>query len=142
MVLFLSVVEERFGRIAGNYFRGELWHFKDDLSSKITLQYKGFLGTLASWTKCWGEDLNLHGLLRLLLRQVRIPIPPPQHSVNDCFGIVRHCGHNSKLAGASFGRDPASRPCNCTASLRPALKQKVPLKRDISVFSAPTRIRT
>ena len=30
---------------------------------------------------CVGEDSNLHGLLRLLLRQVRIPIPPPTHFI-------------------------------------------------------------
>ncbi len=28
---------------------------------------------------CRGEDLNLHGLPRLLLRQVRLPISPPRH---------------------------------------------------------------
>lgn len=27
--------------------------------------------------------MNLHGLLRVLLRHVRIPIPPPQHSMRD-----------------------------------------------------------
>ncbi len=30
-------------------------------------------------TLCRREDLNLHGLPRLLLRQVRLPISPPRH---------------------------------------------------------------
>ena len=29
--------------------------------------------------RCRGEDLNLHGSPRLLLRQVRLPISPPRH---------------------------------------------------------------
>lgn len=31
---------------------------------------------------CRREDLNLHGLPRLLLRQVRLPISPPRHIVS------------------------------------------------------------
>lgn len=31
------------------------------------------------FSMCRGEDLNLHGSPRLLLRQVRIPISPPRH---------------------------------------------------------------
>gem|GEM_PF-4128251 len=48
------------------------------MSSKKPLLNKGFLHhrIISFW--CWGEDLNLHGLLRVLLRHVRIPIPPPQ----------------------------------------------------------------
>src|SRR3989344_3471049 len=48
-----------------------------NLCSKKAPLNKGFFAALRL---CWGEDLNLHGLPRLLLRQVRIPIPPPQHA--------------------------------------------------------------
>jgi hypothetical protein len=33
---------------------------------------------------CRGEDLNLHGSPRLLLRQVRLPISPPRHNYTFC----------------------------------------------------------
>ena len=35
--------------------------------------------TFPTW--CRGEDSNLHGLPRLLLRQVRLPISPPRHKM-------------------------------------------------------------
>ena len=45
---------------------------------------------------CRGEDLNLHGLLRLLLRQVRLPISPPRHFI--CYFTCRFPTQAKQLA--------------------------------------------
>ncbi len=39
---------------------------------------------------CRGEDLNLHELPRLLLRQVRLPISPPRHLLHDYPALSEH----------------------------------------------------
>ena len=53
-------------------------------SSPLRKVSQTFLSTqtknrLRSFCLCRGEDLNLQGITRLLLRQVRLPISPPRH---------------------------------------------------------------
>ena len=45
------------------------------------------LDALNFFVLCWGEDLNLHSLRNLLLRQARLPISPPQHKSKAWAGI-------------------------------------------------------
>ena len=51
--------------------------FPDPFSCSSPFLYTKRLNIIESFFLCAGEDLNLHGLLRLLLRQVRLPISPP-----------------------------------------------------------------
>ena len=46
---------------------------RESAPSAFSLPTRGFV--------CRGEDSNLHGLPRLLLRQVRLPISPPRHKM-------------------------------------------------------------
>src|SRR3989344_4755023 len=73
-----------------------------NLCSKKAPLNKGFFAALCL---CWGEDLNLHGLPRLLLRQVRIPIPPPQHACAPTWIRTKdHLLKRELLYQLSYGR--------------------------------------